>query len=271
MSHKVYTIITIAILSLLIASCAVSPTGRKQMLIYSKGQMSQMGITAYDSMKNEGKLVKDARVNQYVRCVTDALLQHIPAGLSGENWEVSVFSDDTPNAFALPGAKIGIHTGMLKVAEKSGQLAAVVGHEIGHVWADHGNERMSQQTLAQAGLQMVAVLAGEPSTQKNMAMSALGIATQGVVLKFSRDQESEADTIGLEMMAKAGFNPQEAVNLWRRMAEQSQGSNVPEFMSTHPSEATRIERLSQQLSKVMPLYHQARGVGANPQCRPPKV
>ena len=255
------------IFAVLLTACVVSPTGRKQLVLFSNGQMSQMGATAYDSMKKEQKVNSDKKVNAYVSCISNALLKHLPGDLAHQNWEVTVFKDDSPNAFALPGAKIGVHTGMLKVASTQGQLAAVVGHEIGHVWANHGNERMSQQSIAQMGMQIVTVLAGEPSAEKQMALSALGVATQGTVLKFSRDQEKEADVMGLEMMAKAGFDPQQAVALWEKMAQQSGAKRVPEFMSTHPSEETRIRKLKQQLPNVVPLYQQAKQKGVSPRCQ----
>lgn len=255
----------IAIMSLLFA-CAVSPTGRKQVLLFSGDQMSQMGVAAYESLQKEKQPVKDTKVNRYVNCVTDHLLKQLPAELKSVAWEVSVFDDETPNAFALPGGKIGVHTGMLEIASTQEQLAAVIGHEIGHVWANHGNERMSQNAVAQMGMQVASVIAGEPSPEKQMALGALGIATQGVVLKYSRKHEKEADAIGLDMMAKAGFDPQQAVTLWKKMAEQG-GARPPEFMSTHPSEATRIEKLKAQMSGVMPFYKRAVNSGNKPNCK----
>ena len=249
-----------------LVACAVSPTGRKQVLLFSGDQMADMGVTAYQSMKQQQPAVEDASTSQYVSCITNRLLQHIPQDMQQKTWEVTVFKDDTPNAFALPGGKIGVHTGMLEIADTSGKLAAVIGHEIGHVWANHGNERMSQSSLAQTGLQVAAILSGEPSAEKQLALGALGIATQGVVLKYSRKHEKEADALGLEMMAKAGFDPAEAVELWRSMAAKG-GANVPEFMSTHPSEQTRINKLSAQLPAVIPFYQQVRNDGRAPVCR----
>ncbi len=250
----------------LIFACAVSPTGRKQVLLFSGDQMSQMGIAAYESLQKEKQPIKDAKVNRYVSCVTDHLIKQLPAELKKVEWEVKVFDDETPNAFALPGGKIGVHTGMLNIASTQEQLAAVIGHEIGHVWANHGNERMSRTTVAQMGLQMASVLAGEPSPEKQLALGALGIATQGVVMKYDRKQEKEADGMGLDLMARAGFDPQQAVKLWQKMAEQG-GARPPEFMSTHPSETTRIEKLTSQMSGVLPLYKQAVASGNKPSCK----
>jgi len=261
-----YRIVVTLILSIMLLSCAISPTGRKQVLLYSDGEMSKMGIAAYDSMKKEQPLLKDAKTTAYVQCITNRLIPHLPKSLQGNNWEVNVFKDDTPNAFALPGAKIGVNSGMLTLADNQAMLAAVIGHEIGHVWAQHGNERMSQNTLAQAGMTVASVVAGESTTESQLALGALGLATKGVVLSYSRKHESEADGIGLEMMAKAGFDPQQAVELWRKMAEKSGGSQVPEFFSTHPSEEHRIKDLQKKMKSVMPLYEQAKKNGGLASC-----
>lgn len=265
MKHIIVTVL--AVLAVVLVACTTSPTGRDQLILFPSSQMSQMGITAFSDMQKKQTLEKSPTVNKYVQCVTDALLPHLPQSLAREAWEVSVFKDDSPNAFALPGGKIGVHTGMLSLADSQGQLAAVIGHEIGHVWAQHGNERMSQQMLAQTGMQVVESLAGEPSPEKNMAMAALGLAAQGTVLKYSRDHESEADLMGLQMMAKAGFDPREAVTLWQTMAKKSTGQRPPEFLSTHPSEATRIKQLQGYMAKVLPIYQQAQRAGRKPACR----
>ncbi|WP_144394946.1 M48 family metallopeptidase [Pleionea sediminis] len=258
--------LTFFILCLSILSCAVSPTGQKQLLLFSGDQMSQMGITAYSQMKEQQKVVSNKRTLEYVRCVTNRLLQHLPSELKGQTWEVNVFQDDSPNAFALPGGKIGVHTGMLDTANSPAMLAAVIGHEIGHVWANHGNARMSQTALAQQGLQLVSIIAGEPTPEKQMALGALGLATKGVVLKYSRKHEKEADSLGVRLMAQAGFDPSEAVTLWQKMAQMSEGS-MPEFLSTHPSEEARIKKITSQLKNVLPMYQQAISSGRAPLCR----
>lgn len=253
-------------LLMVVIGCAVSPTGKKQLLLFSGSEMSQMGISAYSQMKQQQEIVTDQKVNSYVQCVTNRLLQHVPPQLKSQSWEVNVFQDDSPNAFALPGGKIGLHTGMLKIADNQAKLAAVIGHEIGHVWANHGNARMSQTALAQQGLQLVSIIAGEPSAEKQMALGALGLATQGVVLKYSRSHEKEADALGLRLMSKAGFDPRDAVKLWQSMAAAG-GSRPPEFMSTHPSEKTRIEKITKQLDVVLPLYQAAIKSGQAANCQ----
>src|SRR5690606_15446664 len=152
---------------------------------------------------------------------SNALLQ--VAGEKPDRWEVQVFNDETPNAFALPGNKIGVHTGMIKLATTADQLAAVIGHEIGHVQARHGAERVSMNVLAESGQQLTAI-AMQDNENAQIALAAIGLGAQfGVILPYSRTHESEADYIGLELMAKAGFKPEEAVALWQNMAKAGGG------------------------------------------------
>ena len=178
-----------------------------------------------------------------------------------------VFEDDQANAFALPGYKIGVYTGLLKYAKNQDQLAAVMGHEVAHVIAEHGNERVSNQMATQAGLSIAAVLLGtEPDDNTALIMAGLGLGAQyGVILPFSRSHESEADLIGLDLMARAGFNPQESVTLWQNMSQS--GLSPPEFMSTHPSSDTRIEQLRERIPQVQPAYQQAVKNGQRANCK----
>jgi predicted Zn-dependent protease len=247
-----------------IAACATSPLGRKQFLMQSEAQMAQMGAEAYSQMKEKQPLSADEKQVAYVQCVTDALLAVHP---DPKGWEVNVFADDSANAFALPGKKIGVHTGLLKVAKTPDQLAAVIGHEIGHVDAQHSNERMTLQYATQTGIQLAQILAGESDSEnKAMIMGVLGLGAQyGVVLPFSRKHEAEADIIGLQFMAKAGFNPQASIELWMNMANASGGS-PPEFMSTHPSHDTRIGGLQHHMPEAGKLYQQALAAGRKPNC-----
>jgi predicted Zn-dependent protease len=179
---------------------------------------------------------------------------------------VTVFEDESANAFALPGGKIGVHTGLLEVAKTPDQLAAVIGHEIGHVMAEHSNERVSTAFAANAGVQLAAALSGTDGPKQQMLMGLLGLGAQfGVLLPFSRTQESESDEIGLTLMARAGFDPRAAINLWENMA-QAGGAQPPEFLSTHPSHGTRIEDLRAQMDEAVKIYQQARAQGRRPNC-----
>lgn len=243
-----------ATLLLLLVACATSPTGRSQLKLFSEEKIAQMGIQSYQQMKQEEPVATSASTNRYVECVADAITR-----VTGGDWEVTVFKGDQVNAFALPGGKIGVYSGLLDVAESDDQLAAVIGHEVGHVLADHGNERVSQQAATQGGLQVVSAFLGgsDGGAGSQMVMSALGLGAQvGILLPFSRTQESEADTIGLELMARAGFDPRASVELWQNMAAAG-GAKPAEFMSTHPSNETRINGLQARMNQAMQLYRQA--------------
>lgn len=250
--RKYKQLVIVLITSLLIFSCSTSPTGRKQLILFSPQQMNAMGEQAFSAMKNDLKLSSTSVENEYVKCVTDALIPHIPAGAFEGQWEVVVFDDDQVNAFALPGGKIGVYTGLLAVAETDAQLAAVIGHEIGHVIAQHSNERMSQTQLINTSSQALnAVLAANEVKNNNLIMATIGLGLQvGVQLPYSRAHESESDVIGLVLMAKAGFDPRESVTLWENMAKAA-GKKPPEILSTHPSEATRIEGLKRNMSAAL--------------------
>ncbi|BCX89903.1 hypothetical protein MIN45_P2277 [Methylomarinovum tepidoasis] len=252
-------------LCLWLAACATSPMGRSQLVLMPEDQLVQMGLQAFEQIKRKETVETDPALNTYVRCVVDALTRDL-----GGQWDVVVFRSDQVNAFALPGGHIGVYTGLLQVAENQHQLAAVIGHEIGHVLARHSNERMSQQFAVQQGLALVQAIANPGSATGQLAMAALGLGAQvGVLLPYSRIQESEADLIGLELMARAGFDPREAVALWRNMDRAGKAA-PPEWLSTHPSHETRIREIEAYLPKVMPLYQQARAQGRTPRCRPPE-
>lgn len=257
--------LTVALgLVFILVACSMSPLGRRQLLLLPEDQMDQLGATAYAQMKQQQPVSDSGARTSYVRCVANAITGVLD---KPGNWEVNLFTDDSANAFALPGGKIGVNTGLLKVAETQDQLAAVVGHEIGHVLAQHGNERMSIQYATSTGLQLLQALSGETTAQKQQLFALLGVGTQvGVALPFSRKHESEADVIGLQLMAKAGFDPRASVQLWQNMARAGGGA-PPEFLSTHPSNDTRIRELRSNMDEAMQIYQAARAAGRNPQCR----
>lgn len=261
-------ILLTAAIAALLAACATSPTGRQQLQLFPEAQLEDMGVQAYRQMREEESVIEDGPAVTYVQCVTDALLPQVPERYARDDWEVTVFDSEQINAFALPGGKIGVYTGLLEVAETPDQLAAVIGHEIGHVMAEHGNERMSTQMATAAGLTALQVMAGG-DRQRQQALAVLGLGAQvGIILPFSRLHESEADEIGLELMARAGFDPRESVQLWRNMAEAG-GDGPPEFLSTHPSKDTRISDLESRMDGALGLYREARARGRQPDCRPP--
>lgn len=213
--------------------------------------LNKMGVQSYEKLKTNEKIDTNPQTNQYVQCIADALIKFTPEPYRNMNWEVTVFVDDTANAFALPGGKIGVNTGMLKVAHTPNELAAVIGHEIAHVVARHGNERASSQVATAAAVNIVAAGSGNHSAQIAAALGAG--AYFGLALPFSRTQESEADIIGIDYMAKAGFNPEASVTLWEKMG-QNDKNNPPEFLLTHPSSKTRIARLQAHMPEALEYY-----------------
>lgn len=256
----------VAIVAFTVLACATSPTGRTQLRLFPDAEMAKMGAAAYDEMKQEMKISSDAAATRYVRCVADAVAAEVEGRYAGTEWEVTLFEEPTPNAFALPGGKIGVHTGLLEVARNQDQLATVLGHEVAHVLAEHGNERVSTAYATQTGLSMVEAISGAPSPMKSQLLGLLGVGAQvGVILPFGRAQESEADELGLELMARAGFDPKESVALWKNM-EQAGGGQPPEFLSTHPSHGTRIQDLQAGMPGALALQSEALAAGRRPRC-----
>ncbi|MCS7206133.1 MAG: M48 family metallopeptidase [Leptospiraceae bacterium] len=213
-------------------------------------QVNQMGVDTFQKIKAETPIEKDPKINQYVQCVANHILSVAVDPTGVKEWEVVVFRSDMVNAFALPGGKIGVYTGILKVAKTQDQLAAVIGHEVGHVIKRHGKQRIESHMIAAGSLKIL-----EGTVVNNPAiLGALGVGVQyGIILPFSRTQESEADTVGLELMAKAGFHPRGAIELWQNMKELS-GPKVPEFLSTHPAPETRIKELQEKLPQALLIY-----------------
>ncbi|MCG7531988.1 M48 family metallopeptidase [Psychrobium sp. MM17-31] len=256
-----------------VAGCQVtkSPTGRTQALMYSNADMSTLGAQSFDEMKKKEKIVTDPRVNSYVGCIADAITANVDASYGVKSWEVVVFDSPQINAFALPGGHIGVYTGLMKVATTADQLAAVMGHEVGHVLANHSNERLSRNQLTNMGMQIAGGafdLAGINPQDKQLYMQGLGLGAQyGVAMPFGRKQESESDEIGLDLMAKAGFEPQASVTLWQAMAKASGGNQPMEFLSTHPSNERRIKDLTKNMSAANALYNQAVSAGKRPNCK----
>jgi predicted Zn-dependent protease len=253
-------------LTLVLAACATSPTGRHQLMLIPDSQMDQMGVQAFDEMKQQTPISKDQALNTYVKCVLGPVAEQAKDDTGVKNWEIVVFQDPQANAFALPGGKIGVYSGLMKVAKSDGQLAAVVGHEVGHVIAKHGNERASETVVENVGLAgLSAVLGGQQGPkQQALLMGAMGITQFGIALPHSRTQESEADVIGEQLMAKAGYDPAQSIELWRNFMAAGQGS-PPEFLSDHPADANRVKNLQAHMSEAMATYQAAKAAGRNPE------
>lgn len=226
-----------------LSACAYNESlGRNQFLIVDDSALTQQADAAWAEALRTQRTSSDAAANARIRRVGDRVVQ--AAGLTDRRWEYAVFVNESPNAFVLPSGKIGVTTGLLALVRNDDQLAAVLGHEVGHVTARHAAERYS--TSAATGL----VLSGVQGAAGDYAQAAGAIgglgAQLGVLLPFSRRDELEADRLGVDYMQRAGFAPRESVNLWRLMQAQRQGSN-PEFASTHPSDTTRIAALEQYI------------------------
>ncbi len=248
---------------------ATSPTGRSQQVgAVSQEQLNQLGEQAFAEAKAKNRQSTNTSQNAYVRCVVSAVTRELPANWQA-NWETAVFVDESPNAFALPGGKVGVHTGIFTVARNQDQLAAVIAHEVGHVVSRHHDERITRQMGAQAGLGILGALVGSQYGQGAAdATSQLGGAAvqAGFLLPNSRTQEIEADVVGQRLMAQAGFDPAQAVNLWQNMISASGGSRPPQWLSTHPDPQSRIQELQQRAGSLAPVYQQARASGRAPRC-----
>jgi predicted Zn-dependent protease len=240
-------------LLLSIAACETVPvTGRSQFNVVDDETAAKLGEQAFDEIKAKSKISKDPEANAMVQRVGKRL-----AAVSGlkENWEFIVIDDPQVNAFALPGGKIAVYTGILPVARDDAGLATVLAHEVGHVMAEHAGERISQSQAIEAGTGVAAILlGGATGIDANTMAGLLGAgATVGLTLPFGRQQEYEADRIGLTLMARAGYDPRVAVGFWQRMSQQS-GGGGPEFLSTHPAGENRVARIQELLPEALKEY-----------------
>jgi predicted Zn-dependent protease len=244
--------------ALLLAGCYTVPeTGRRSINFVSTSQEIQTGAAAFQQMKREGTVSTNRVHINRVNLVGQRIAKVVGDDLPGAAWEFVVFESPDLNAFALPGGKVGIYSGLLKVAETDAELATVIGHEIAHVTARHGSERMSQNILVAAGAIGIGVAMKDRSdADRNAALAAYGLgASIGVMLPYSRRHETEADTIGLRYAARAGYDPRAAIDFWERMRRASSGRNKPpEFLSTHPADETRIRNLQQMMPAALEIY-----------------
>ncbi|MDG1026438.1 MAG: M48 family metallopeptidase [Gammaproteobacteria bacterium] len=252
----------VCILLLSLVACNSSPLDRRQVLLYSDADMAQQGISAYREMQSEIPATNNSRELQYAQCVANYVVSALdPVDQSRFDWEVTVFDNEQANAFALPGGKIGVYNGLYGVAVNQHQLAAVMAHEVGHVLANHSNERASQSALRNVGVAAAQILGASDTT-----LQVLDVGSRyGIFLPFNRTQESEADAIGVALMAEAGFNPEESINLWMNMSADG-GPRPPELLSTHPSPSSRMAELRLLMSAANALSDSARSQGRNPDC-----
>ncbi|PSL47723.1 peptidase M48-like protein [Chitinophaga niastensis] len=267
---KKYVLFFTAGLGLMAACTRVPITGRSQLNLMPESTMESMAVEQYRSFLSTNKVVsqgtsRDAdmvkRVGQRIAAaVTRYMTQNnMGSEVASYKWEFNLVNNNEVNAWCMPGGKVVVYTGLLPVTQNETSLACVMGHEIAHAIARHGNERMSQGLVAQ-GIQVAGALAlGKNPTAVGIFNQAFGIGGNVGMLAFSRQNELEADHLGVIFMAMAGYNPQEAIPFWQRMASMSNGQKPPEFLSTHPSDATRVQKLQQLMPEAMKYYTPGRG------------
>ena len=254
------------ILSLFLFSCASVPvTERRGLHLVPDSELTSMSYQEYNNVLKKSKLSTDMakvsmvrRVGQRIATASEQLLVEKGHGddIRNYKWEFNLIEDDkTVNAWCMPGGKVAVYTGLLFISQDENGLAVVMGHEVAHAIAKHGNERMSQSLLAQFGaIGLSVALAGNPGVTSDIFMQAYGVGAQvGFLLPYSRIQESEADHIGLILMAKAGYDPRGAIALWQRM-NATGGSRPPEFLSTHPAPESRIRNIESLIPEAMQVY-----------------
>lgn len=254
-----------------LVGCATttSPTGRRQIVGgISQTQLNQLGVEAFRQAKQQNQISSDPHQNAYAQCVVNAIVSVLPPQWRQMHWESAVFVNHEPNAFALPGGKVGINSGIFTVARNQDQFAAVIGHEMGHVISRHHEERITRQLGTEQGLAVLSELAGAAygGSVANVVNQVGGLTAQTVfLLPGSRAQESEADIVGQRLMAQAGFDPAQAVRLWENM--QALGnSSPPKWLATHPAPSNRMQVLKQQSVGLEKIAAQAHAAGRQPHC-----
>jgi predicted Zn-dependent protease len=258
--------IPIILLAITFYYCSTVPiTGRSQLHLISSADLNALSFQEYSEFLKQNKLSTDVQSTNMVKgvglkiqkAVEKYFAEHnLSNELNGYAWEFNLIESPEVNAWCMPGGKVVIYSGILPVTQNETGLAVVMGHEIAHALAQHGAERMSQGLMQElGGVALSVAIQNEPETTQNIFMTAYGLgSTVGVILPFSRTQESEADRIGLIAMAMASYNPNAALDFWTRMAQSKSGGSPPEFLSTHPSDQTRIANLKEYLPEAMEYY-----------------
>jgi predicted Zn-dependent protease len=260
-SKRLTGITAVIVLISMLTACATAPeTGRRQLLLVSPAEEAQLGLNAFQQVKRQYPEVRRGKDVKRLQRVGTRISRVAP--LPNARWEFVLFKDDAPNAFALPAGKVGVFTGILPVTKNEDGLATVIGHEIAHAVARHGAERMSHGLLVQlGGIGLSAALGSNAGATGDLVMQAYGLGSQlGVMLPYSRTQELEADELGLLFMARAGYDPREAIAFWKRFAAYNakRGGAPPEFLSTHPLDQRRIAQLERLMPRAIAEYDRAR-------------
>lgn len=261
----VCSVLFVAVIGGIIGCSTVPITGRKQVNLLPESELIAMGLTNYNEFMNTNAISTNTTQTEMVRnvgrdvsiAVEDFMMKNnLKDRIAGFNWEFNLIDSDVPNAWCMPGGKIVVYSGILPLTATSAGLAVVIGHEIAHAVARHGNERMSQGLLIElGGMALSAAIDSEPERTKNLYLAAYGLGSQvGIALPYSRAHENEADKLGLIFMAMAGYDPHAAIEFWSRMAKMG-GNKPPEFLSTHPSDETRIKNMEEFLPEAMKYYN----------------
>lgn len=259
--------LAVATLASLLAACTTVPgTGRSQLILLNASEEMQMGLQSFEQIKSQTPRSKDAARTRTVEEVGRRIAAVVAGDVPNAQWEFVLFASDDINAFALPGGKVGVYEGLMNVATTPDELAVVMGHEVAHVVARHGAERVSQQMAV--GIAGTALAVGVRNMSNEDQALILGLygagATLGVMLPYSRTHESEADELGLRYMAQAGYDPRAAVTFWRKMQRAKGNGGPPEFLSTHPSDDTRIRNLEALMPEALAIYQRHAFAGRGP-------
>jgi predicted Zn-dependent protease len=260
-----------------LAGCYTNPvTGRKSLVLLSQGEEVSLGTQSFQDIRTKEKVSSDPAMNARVTRIGQRIAQAVGNELPDAKWEFVVFDSKELNAFALPGGKVGVYTGLMRLAENDAELATVMGHEIGHVIARHGAERMSEAMVIAGvgalGSAAVQAKTQDPATRQLFDLAYGGLTTVGRVLPHSRGNESEADRMGAVYAARAGYDPRAAITFWQKMVAQKQAADkasagaadkVGALFSTHPADQKRIADLQALMPSVVPIYEQNRGKFSN--------
>jgi predicted Zn-dependent protease len=264
-TRTIFVVVSLSLAMLATVTCTKAPiTGRNQLNLIPAGEMLSMSYSQYDQFLKENKLSDDAeatatvkRVGGRIKTAVETYFRRegMSSRLDGYAWEFNLVESDQVNAWCMPGGKVVFYEGIMPICKDEAGVAVVMGHEVAHAVAEHGNERMSQGLLAQGGAVLLSkAIEDKPDQTQQLWMTAFGLGAQvGVLLPFSRTQESEADHLGLVFMAMAGYDPRTAVDFWQRMAAEG-GAKPPEFLSTHPADETRIREIEEHLPEAMQHY-----------------
>jgi len=269
MSQRKIFLVTTVIFLMLISCTTVPITGRKQLNIIPNSTMLSMSFQQYDEFLKQNRVSKDPKKVKLVKNVGRKIRKAVEEYMSqkgmsdqlkGYKWEFNLVENDQVNAWCMPGGKVVVYTGILPITKNESGLAVIIGHEIAHAIAEHGNERMSQSLMTQlGGMALAKAIEEKPEQTQQLWMAAFGAGAQlGYMLPYSRLHENEADHLGLIFMAMAGYDPHQAVGFWKRMAEMKEGQAPPEFVSTHPSDKNRIKNLKKLLPETIKFYKEAK-------------